>query len=400
MTRYFLNTFLLIITFAPSAFADVVDAGDLVWHAGVVEKPIAIESSSKQIRLLASKAFSTHGGYKIVDPAKAAFLFRIEPLSANSVSLTIESGTPLQMQFVKNMTGSSLNNATLKACDLAVQKTLGIAGYFAGKLSFIGEQKEGTGEVFVSDLFFQNVEQLTQDGAESVLPRWSPDGSKLLYTGYYLNGFPDIFLIDLKTGKRTPFATYRGTNTGGVFSPSGKYVAMILSTTGNPELFIADPQGKNPRRITRVKSLKASPSWSPDGERIVLTSDELGGPQLYQTSLKGDSWTRIPTNISGYCAEPHWNPKDSSKIVFTAAVNKSFQIALYDFKAKKSTFITNEQGDCIEPHWLNDGRHIIYTHRERDNHKLWLMDTLSGKKTQISPENFGNAMLASFSIKA
>ena len=109
------------------------------------------------------------------------------------------------------------------------------------------------------------------------------------------------------------------------------------------------------RRITKNNSLETSPSWSPDGKSIVYASDAPGRPQLFVASAVGGARRRLPTNISRYCAEPDWNPRNSSQITFTAAVNGGFQIALYDSKLQSSKIISNLKGSAVEPTWLNDG---------------------------------------------
>ena len=95
-----------------------------------------------------------------------------------------------------------------------------------GKLAFVAQNGKQQ-EIYTSDLFFRNVRRLTRDGSYSQHPRWSPDGRKLLYTGYYRTGFPDIFLIDLDTGRRVTIAQYKGLNTGATFSPNGQAMAMV-----------------------------------------------------------------------------------------------------------------------------------------------------------------------------
>jgi TolB protein len=226
-------------------------------------------------------------------------------------------------------------------------------------------------------------------------PRWSPDGRQLLYTTYHNSGFPDIYKIDLSSGRRTPIATYKGTNSGAVFSPDGRRIAMALSGTGNSELHVADADGRNPRRLTNNKSLESSPSWSPDGGRLVYTSDAPGKPQLFEISSSGGPARRIPTNISSYCSEPVWNPVDDSLIAFTAAVSGGFQIALYDAKTRSSKILT-QGASSVEPAWLGDGRHLVFTQRQGGRTRLMILDSETGKVSALHQPGFGDASSASF----
>jgi TolB protein len=363
-------------------------------RAGEGRLAIAVESSDGGVGSLARRAFGLHGAYVGARPADAAFVIRLEPSGSRSVQLTVGSGRPFVEQLSRNVGGSDLQNAVLRACDLVVEATLQSRGFFAGKLAFVGKQR-GVSEIYTSDLLFNRVRPLTRDRALVTGPKWSPDGRRLLYTTYYKTGFPDIYVIDVTTGQRTPIATYKGTNSGAVFSPDGRRIAMALSGTGNSEIYVADANGGNPRRLTENKSLEASPSWSPDGRRLVYTSDALGKPQLFEIASSGGPGRRIPTNVSRYCSEPVWNPVDDSLIAFTAAVSGGFQIALYDATTRSSKILT-QGASSLEPAWLRDGRHLVFTQRQGGRTRLMLLDSETGKVSSLHKPGFGDASSASF----
>jgi len=358
------------------------------------EKPIAIRSSNPDWVALAELAFSTHGGYRLVEGAQPAFTFMIEPSGVNKAFLSIESGQPARELFSQTVSGSSDRNALLRACDLAVRKTLGIPGYFAGKLAFVAN-RTGDREIWTSDLFFQNARQLTGHRSQSVNPHWSPDGKKLLYTSYYRSGFPDLMLMDMATQRPSVFASYKGTNAGGAFSPNGGRVALILSATGNSELYVAPASGKNPKRLTRTRGVEASPAWSPDSKEIVYTSDELGGPQLFIISASGGKPRYINTRLSRYIDEPDWNPLDADEILFTAAAGGGYQIGLVNLATRKANWLT-QTGTHSEACWLNDGRHLVYVSKRGTWHGLRILDTISGKETALHSSKFGNAWQPDF----
>ncbi|MEO0509358.1 MAG: biopolymer transporter Tol [Verrucomicrobiota bacterium] len=355
---------------------------------------ITIQGSDSTIRTLARRAFSLHGGVIVTTPANAAFTVTIERAAGESALVTVGSGQPYREQLRRTISGSSFQNAVLRACDLVVEATLKEKGFFAGKLAFVGKQR-GISEIYTSDLLFSQVRPLTRDRSLVTGPCWSPDGSRLLYTTYYKTGFPDIYSINLGTGRKEPIATFKGTNSGGAYSPDGRRIAMALSGTGNSEIFIADNRGKDVRRITSNRSLEASPDWSPDGRRLVYTSDAPGKPQLYIISVNGGAAQRIPTNISSYCSEPVWNPVDANKIAFTASIGGGFQIAIYDFETRTSKQITSG-ASSVEPVWLRDGRHLVFTKREGGRTRLMIVDSETGKVSALHQPGFGDASSASF----
>lgn len=357
--------------------------------------PIAIESSSSSILSYSRQVFGLHGGYRVVTNNESVFSFGLEPSGTNSVKLSIFQGLGNKAVYTSTLKGDDLQHAVCLACDRAVEYTSNDVGFFAGKLSFV-VKKHLKSEIYISDLLFTKVRAVTSDRSFVMGPNWSPDGTQLLYTTYHKSGFPDIYLMDLAAGVRQAIANFKGTNNGAQFSPDGSSIAMTLSGSGNAELYISNKNGRELRRLTNNNSLETSPSWSPDGQSIVYASDAPGRPQLFVASATGGARRRLPTNISRYCAEPDWNPRNSSQITFTAAVNGGFQIALYDAKLQSSKVISNLKGSAVEPTWLNDGRHIILTERLDGRTRLMLLDSFSGQVVALHKTSLGDACEASF----
>ncbi len=389
---------MVFLALAPAAQAQGYDGGEITASYDAGTKSVSIASRDANISALLELAFSSHGGFKVVKPGEGVFTFTVTPVGSNAVNLKIQSGKPLVTQLEETVRGNSLQDAALRAADLAVLRTTGAPGFFAGKLAFVSETA-GRQEIYTSDLFFREVKRMTRDGSYSQHPRWSPNGRAILYTGYYHTGFPDIFMIDLDTNRRTKVAGFKGTNTGAVFSPSGQNIAMVLSSSGSPEVYVSGPQGENPRLVTKgtSRSVESDPDWSPDGQQIVLTSDQLGGPQLFVVSARGGTPSRLPTNISGYCTEPAWNPvAKQNKIAFTASTRGGHQVAIYDLKSRTSSFLTRGPGSFTEARWLNDGRHLVATQSRTGSSTLWLIDSETGKTTKLPSGRLGKISQSDF----
>ncbi len=376
-----------------------VDIDDIVVRGEDVFN-IHVESGDSALREVLRRAFRTHGQYQLVDRGREAdFVFEFEPGDGDRVQLSIKSGSPPEVLYEETVSGSSIRNAGLRAGDVAVRRTTGSRGYFAGKLTFIG-QETGHREVYMSDLLLGNRIQLTNDRSKSVSPRWSPNGRRIVYTSYYNTGFPDIFEIDVDSMRRRPLVTFRGTNSGARFSPGGDRMSMVLSGEGTPEVYVGDASGRNAQRLTDTGgSVQSSPTWSPNGRELIFVSDRDGRPQLYRMSSGGGNARRIPTDISRYCAEPDWNHANPNKLAFTAAVGGRFAVAIYDFNERRSRFVTEGPHDAIEPRWTNDGRHLIYTERRADQSVLAVLDTETGKTTRLSGGGIGRLSQADFWIE-
>ena len=395
---YFLNSCLFLCVFfllqTVNLTGQAIDIGAAVREG---EKPllVAIEGKDLVVSNIARRAFELHGGYSLTTAARAAYTFKIERANDVSVVLIVLSGRPAQELYRRKVTGRDLQDAVLRACDVAVEATLRTKGFFAGKLAYV-RKHQGVSEIYTSDLLFNKIVPLTSDRAHVASPDWSPDGTKLIFTTYYKSGFPDIYMIDLNNNRRFPIATFGGTNSSPAFSPDGRRIAMSLSGKGNSDIFIADAEGKNPRPITRNRSIETSPSWSPDGRWLVLESDIPGKPQLYEISASGGSMRRLPTNVSGYCSEPAWNPVDKNLIAFTAAIAGGFQIVLYDRRTEQSEILTSVSGSAVEPEWLSDGRHIIFTQKQYGKKRLMILDSRTKKISALHKPDFGETSSATF----
>lgn len=387
--RPFLSFFLLA-GLAVSAAAQR-DIGVVDVQSDVSTIPVSVNGSTPEVQNLARLAFDAHGRYRRV-ASGGAFDLGFKDEGANRVTVTVTKAGAAVLR--ETVSGTSPRHALLRAADLAVTKTSGLRGFFAGKLAFVSDQG-GQQTILTSDLFLGEVLSHPVQGKQIVGPRWSPDGHKVIFTSYR-TGFPDIYTLDLRDRRLSVFISVKGTNSGARFSPDGTRVAMVLSGEGNPEIYVASAAGRIQRRLTTNQSVEASPAWSPDGAQLIFTSDAAGGPQLHLMSASGGLMQRLPTNISRYCAEPDWSQADPRKIVFTAAVGKGYQIAVHELGTKASRIVSKAPTDAIEPVWTADGRHVVCTFRTATTRALYLLDTESGKATRLSPATGFSAGNASY----
>ncbi|OAM87455.1 PD40 domain-containing protein [Termitidicoccus mucosus] len=333
---------------------------------------------------LAQKAFSTHGRYVVYAPTAsgANFDLTFTGVSGTQVRVDVNKGAAAVMS--QTLGGTSQANALYRAADAAVRATSGLNGFFASRLAFISN-RTGADEIYVGDLFLQNVEQVTNQRASVLTPRWSPDGSRLLYTSFK-NKVPDIYQIDLVQKRWSTFVSFNGTNMGARFSPDGSRVVMVLSANdrggAQPEVFVSTAQGRSPARLTRAASAKSSPCFSPDGSRVVFAMEP--GPQLYVMPASGGAPSRIAGGFSSYCAEPDWSRASPNKIALTVRDGRNFQVGVWDLANGQGKIVSKVNGDAVEPCWLADGRHVVFTFRTAGSRKLGILDTETGKHTIIS----------------
>lgn len=386
---------ILAVLFQSILSAAIIELPDLVRESNKVIS-VSFDCNDPEYDKIGKIAFKIHGAYRLVSPKESEFMVQMAVLKDGSVGLRVLSEGTIVHESKKrlNDTYKSFLNLLDKAVEITGSQD-NLVGFYSGQFAFVGNRGEAP-ELYVSDLFFNQIQQITSDKALLIRPKWSSDGRSLLFTSYYKSGFPDLFEMNLVTGKRNIIAAFKGTNSGGVYSPIGDKVAMTLSNDGNSDLYSLDVNTRNLKRLAKTKALESSPSWSPDGKQIVFVSDSLGSPQLYIINSKGGTMNRIKTNISRYCTEPEWNPIDENLIVYTASISGRFQIILHSLKTGESTQLTSVAGGALQASWMPDGRHIVFTERIKDSTRLVLLDSITKKISPLHSMSFGQASGASF----
>ena len=66
-------------------------------------------------------------------------------------------------------------------------------------------------------------------------------------------------------------------------------IAFTSPRDGNPEIYLVDPDGGRPTRLTDQTGEDAQPTWSGDGTRIAYVSDREGNRDIWRMSADGSS---------------------------------------------------------------------------------------------------------------
>jgi len=88
------------------------------------------------------------------------------------------------------------------------------------------------------------------------------------------------------------------------------------------------------------------------------------------------------------CASPT-GPHESEQDACTVKVPGHYQIAVYDLSKGSAEVVSKADFDGIEPSWLPDGRHLVYTARDRSSSVLCILDTETGQSKRLSPASLG-----------
>lgn len=272
------------------------------------------------------------------------------------------AGQPLGdgMQF--DASTGAWRRAAHKAADQVYARLTGEGPYFDSRVAFVqerGPKDNRLKRIGVMDYDGANVKYLTDDSALVLKPRFSPDGSKILYTSY-ASGFPQAMMMDVNTLAPRPLTgQQQGTMSFSPrFSPDGRWIVYSLEKSGNTDIYQMDAASGAQRALTNAPSIETSPSYSPDGSQIVFESDRSGVPQLYIMGANGGEPRRISFGEGRY-GTPVWSPR-GDMIAFTRQVGGKFHIGVMRTDGSEEKMLTESFLD-EGPTWAPNGRVVMFT---------------------------------------
>lgn len=248
-------------------------------------------------------------------------------------------------------------------------------------------------ELFIVDYDGYNPRQVTVNSSINILPAWRPDGQALAYVSYRQDRSPLIFLAEIFLGRSAGNITLERTSGekasqafAPAWSPDGKRVAFASNRAGNMEVFSANADGSDLRRLTSNSASDTAPCWSPTGAEIAFTSSRTGTPQLWVMDNEGLNVRRLTTigNYNDACA---WNPsKQYSEIAYTGRIEGGFEIAVIDLASRNVRQVTQGRGSCEYPSWAPNGRHLVFS-CNRSN--TWQLSVADREGRQVSTLSAG-----------
>ena len=180
---------------------------------------------------------------------------------------------------------------------------------------------------------------------------------KIVYTSK-ASGDLDLWSMDLDGSNKQRLTTSSGYDGGAFFSHDGdklvwrahhpadaegqrRYRDLLdrnLTTPMKMELFVADADGSNARRITDFGCAAFAPQFTPDGKRIIFSANKNKCDsrefELFIVDADGSNLEQV-TDFGGFTSFAEFSP-DGRKVVFTSSHNATsryeFNIFTADWK--------------------------------------------------------------------
>lgn len=243
--------------------------------------------------------------------------------------------------------------------DAIYERLTGETGYFDTRIAFVSEsgtKDQRVKRLAIADQDGANLTYLTDGGDLVLTPRFSPAGQTITYMSYE-TGRPQVFLLDIETGRRQALGDAQNMTFAPRFSPDGSRVIMSLQEGGNANIFTMGLGGQQLQRLTNTPAIDTAPSYSPDGGQIVFESDRGGTQQLYVMNADGSDQRRISFGEGRY-STPVWSPR-GDLIAFTKQSQGRFSIGVMRPDGSGERLLTtgfHNEG----PTWAPNGRVLAF----------------------------------------
>jgi TolB protein len=313
-------------------------------------------------------------GFSFVSPDAAQY--QISGSSSGNVIGHVTDKFAKREILSRGYTGASLRRQAHAFADDIVFAVTGKKGIAQTKIALKAEAIGGNGEIYVADFDGHNAQTITHDGTIVAAPAWSPGRLALFYTSYQ-PGNPDIFYHNLSTGQRRVVAKFSGLNTGAAVSPDGSKLAMILSKSGSPNVWVGNADGSDLKRLTTGIE-DSSPCWSPDGQWICFATKINERRALAKVPAAGGAVQRLSTAGAPNPTEPDWSP-DGKWIAFTTQMG-DFNICVMPAAGGTPTVLVAGE----DPSWSSNSRTLICARRAGGSYKLSVLDVFTKQVKDVS----------------
>jgi eukaryotic-like serine/threonine-protein kinase len=139
--------------------------------------------------------------------------------------------------------------------------------------------------------------QLTFPPMQAFLPRWSPDGSKIVFSAKLLNAAWNIFIISSDGGTPERILPSEQTQTDANWSPDGNSLVFSQFGRANTPIYIIDLRTKRVSALPGSTGLSSS-HWSPNGRFIAALEDPTEALMIFDFTTR--EWTKAFPSLVGY----------------------------------------------------------------------------------------------------
>ena len=246
------------------------------------------------------------------------------------------------------------------------------------RLAFSGSG-EGAGEILIINVDGTGRRALAEGRDQA----WSPGGTGIAFTRT-VEGVDGLFVIGLDgTGEQ-----YLGEGSGPVWSPDGGRIAYTRVGADGYDIFVMNADGTEQRQLTNAAGADLRPAWSPGGARIAFDTERDGDlteeapvTEIYVMNADGSGQQRL-TQGGGKNRRPVWSP-GGQRLAFTTEEWEYHYIYSMNpdgSDRRRLTYTTDDR----DPVWSPDGRTVAFTSDRAANYLSFVTGVDGADQKQVA----------------
>ncbi|HVF29658.1 MAG TPA: hypothetical protein VNA22_01760 [Pyrinomonadaceae bacterium] len=224
--------------------------------------------------------------------------------------------------------------------------------------------------------------QLTfADGIEEY-PAWSPDGTRIAYSGE-VGGIRKIFIKQLESGEEAQLTSGDTDDIQAAWSPDGSRILIVRGQRPNEKLEPGDVFGSfDAGDIWSVEVQSGSadkiignaynPAFSPDGKSIVYDASRSGPRRIWMSDSSGHNPQQVSTDVSEEASHvrPRWST-DGTRLVFQNIERTKFNVRSLELAGRKMTWLTNDLNNNLNPIWSHTNDFVYFSSDRGGGYNIW-----------------------------
>ncbi len=219
-----------------------------------------------------------------------------------------------------------------------------------------------------------------------------PDVSETQITFVYGG---DIWVVSKQGGTAIKLSSPAGSEMLPKFSPDGKKIAFTGNYDGNSDIYVIPVTGGIAKRITHHSMTDRILDWYPNGNNLLFASGMYSGrqrfSQLYKVSANGGLPEKLPVPYGEFGSVS----KNGKYLAYTKRTRlfrtwkryrggTATNIWLFNLNNYKSENITNNDANNELPMWHGNKIYYLSDQGANERFNIWCYDLKTKKNTQIT----------------
>jgi len=221
--------------------------------------------------------------------------------------------------------------------------------------------------------------RLTNNPWDDMTPSLSPDGMRLAYSSRQ-NGYWDLYMLDLATGKKTRLTDTPEYEAFPTWSPDGQWIAYEKYNGVSMDIYIQalDDPSSSPIQLTDDPGIDHAPAWSPKGREIAFVSSRTGDEEIWLARLDNidDRFVNISKSPLTQDTAPVWSP-DGERLAWASDQTGTHRLVTWTEGEEAKPV---GEGDMTA--WSPDGQNLFSLVRDSNGNGLAAYSTNDGKLSQ------------------